>query len=91
MQFENLYRTRKMLQDFVDNQMQPGDLVLILPTGGGSGLLQQFTSDRSLLRSAIDRLRLVNVGSGVVASRAIATSDVAFKSMGGHEQPVDSQ
>jgi VWFA-related protein len=91
MQFENLYRTRKMLQDFVDNQMQPGDLVLILPTGGGSGLLQQFTSDRSLLRSAIDRLRLVNVGSGVVAYRTIATSDVAFKSMGRQEQPIDSQ
>jgi VWFA-related protein len=90
LQFENLYRTRKMLQDFVDNQMQPGDLVLILPTGGGSGLLQQFTSDRSLLRSAIDRLRLVNVGSGVVAYRSI-TSDVPFKSMGRQEQPVDSK
>jgi len=73
MQFENLYRTRKMLQRFVDNQMQPGDLVLILPTGGGSGLLQQFTSDRSLLRSAIDRLRLVNVGIGVVPYRSITT------------------
>ena len=90
MQFENLYRTRKMLQDFVDNQMQPGDLALILPTGGGSGLLQQFTSDRSLLRSAIDRLRLVNVGSGVIAYRSI-TSDVPFKSMGRQEQPVDSK
>jgi len=89
MQFENLHRTRKMLRDFVDNQMQPGDLVLILPTGGGSGLLQQFTSDRSLLRSAIDRLRLVNVGSGVIAYRSL-TSDVPFKSIGRQEQAVDS-
>ena len=55
--FENIYRTRKMLEDFVDNKMQPGDLVLILPTGGGSGLLQQFTSDQRLLHRAIDRLR----------------------------------
>lgn len=55
--FENIYRTRKMLDDFVDNKMQPGDLVLILPTGGGSGVLQQFTSDRRLLHRAIDRLR----------------------------------
>ena len=55
--FENIYRTRKMLEDFVDNKMQPGDLVLILPTGGGSGLLQQFTSDRRMLHRAIDRLR----------------------------------
>ena len=90
MQFENLYRTRKMLQDFVDNQMQPGDLVLILPSGGGSGLLQQFTSDRSLLRNAIDRLRLVNVGSGVIAYRSI-TRDVPWTSMGRQAQPVDSK
>ncbi len=55
--FENIYRTRKMLEDFVDNKMQPGDLVLILPTGGGSGVLQQFTSDRRLLHRAIERLR----------------------------------
>jgi VWFA-related protein len=55
--FENISRTRKMLGDFVDNKMQPGDLVLILPTGGGSGVLQQFTSDQRLLHRAIDRLR----------------------------------
>lgn len=55
--FENIYRTRKMLEDFVDNKMEPGDLVLILPTGGGSGVLQQFTSDRRMLHRAIDRLR----------------------------------
>ena len=55
--FENIYRTRKLLEDFVDNKMQPGDLVLILPTGGGSGVLQQFTSDRRILHRAIERLR----------------------------------
>lgn len=55
--FENLNRTRKMLGDFVDNKMQPGDLVLILPTGGGSGILQQFTSDQRVLHRAIERLR----------------------------------
>ena len=55
--FENIYQTRKLLEDFVDNKMQPGDLVLILPTGGGSGVLQQFTSDRRMLHRAIDRLK----------------------------------
>jgi VWFA-related protein len=55
--FESLSRTRKMLSDFVDNKMQPGDLVLIIPTGGGSGILQQFTSDQRVLHRAIDRLR----------------------------------
>lgn len=56
MKHENVYATRKMLEDFVEHQLQPGDLVLILPTAGGSGLLQQFTADRRLLRQAIGRL-----------------------------------
>jgi VWFA-related protein len=57
MRSENLHRTQKMLEDFIDNKMQAGDLVLILPTAGGSGLFQQFTSDRRLLHRAVDRLR----------------------------------
>jgi len=57
MNIGSMYQTRKMLQDFVENQMKPGDLVLILSTGGGSGLLQQFTADRRLLSQAINRLR----------------------------------
>src|SRR5690242_10054386 len=56
MKHENVYATRKMLENFVDHQLQPGDLVLILPTAGGSGLLQQFTADRRLLKQAISRL-----------------------------------
>jgi VWFA-related protein len=54
---EYLYRTQKMLEDFIDTKMQAGDLVLILPTAGGSGLFQQFTADRRLLHRAVDRLR----------------------------------
>jgi VWFA-related protein len=54
---ENLYRTRQMIENFIDKQMEPGDLALILPTAGGSGLFQQFTSDQRLLRRAADRLR----------------------------------
>ena len=59
MKHENVYATRKMLDEFVDHQLQPGDLVLILPTAGGSGLLQQFTADRRLLKQAIARLHPV--------------------------------
>jgi len=54
---ESVYRTRQMLEKFLESQMQPGDLVVILPTAGGSGLLQQFTTDQRMLRRAIDRLR----------------------------------
>jgi VWFA-related protein len=57
MKVENLYRTRQMLTNFIDAKMEAGDVVLVLPTAGGSGILQQFTSDQALLRSAVDRLR----------------------------------
>lgn len=57
MKVENLYRTRQMLTNFINTKMEPGDLVLVLPTAGGSGILQQFTSNQDLLRIAVDRLR----------------------------------
>ena len=53
---EDLVYLRQMLTNFVDNQMQPSDLVAIVRTVGGKGLLQQFTSDKALLRRAIEAL-----------------------------------
>ncbi|HJQ24720.1 MAG TPA: VWA domain-containing protein, partial [Blastocatellia bacterium] len=47
---------RQMLTNFVETQMQPTDLVAIVRTVGGKGLLQQFTSDKELLRRAIAAL-----------------------------------
>lgn len=51
--FESMARVRSALKQFVDRQMQPGDLVAIVHTGGGMGVLQQFTSDKRLLYAAI--------------------------------------
>jgi VWFA-related protein len=48
---------RYHLRKFVDNEMQPGDLVAIIRAGGGMGALQQFTSDKRQLYSAIERIR----------------------------------
>lgn len=80
--FGNLNRTRKILKDFVDNKMQPGDLVLILPTGGGSGILQQFTSDRRLLHRAIDRLRPLYFTNAVVPYRSLERRSPALNTAG---------
>jgi VWFA-related protein len=44
--------------------MQPGDLVAILRTTAGIGALQQFTSDKRQLYSAIERVRGSLVGRG---------------------------
>ena len=53
---EDMSRVRQMLLDFVDNKMQEGDLVAIVRTVGGRGLLEQFTTDRQILRRAITQL-----------------------------------
>lgn len=53
---DDLAYIRQMLTNFVDNLMQPTDLVAIIRTVGGKGLLQQFTNDKTLLRRAIAAL-----------------------------------
>jgi len=65
---ESLSPVRQALRKFVDEQMQPGDLVAILRTSGGTGILQQFTSDKRLLYAAINDIRWTPTG------RAAATA-----------------
>jgi VWFA-related protein len=58
--YEDLTYLRQMLSNFVNDQMQPSDLVAIVRTVGGKGLLQQFTTDKALLRRAIASLTPVS-------------------------------
>jgi VWFA-related protein len=51
--YEDVSNLRKLLNDFVNDKMRNGDLVAIIRVAGGKGLLQQFTSDKQLLRRAI--------------------------------------
>lgn len=53
----SIAQVRSALKKFVDHNIQPGDLVAIVRTGGGIGALQQFTTDRRLLYASIDHLR----------------------------------
>lgn len=55
--FDTLDRTRQTLRKFVDEQMTDRDLVAVVTTSGALGLMEQFTRNKQLLRSAIDRLR----------------------------------
>src|ERR1043166_5766877 len=68
--FESAYYTRRALRKFVDEQMQPGDLVAIIRTGAGIGALQQFTSDKRLLYAAIEKVKWNAQGSGGVSAFA---------------------
>ncbi len=54
--FTSTERVRETLRQFLDRQMQPGDLVAIIRTGRGLGMLEQFTSDKRLLYSAVEKL-----------------------------------
>jgi VWFA-related protein len=53
---EDMARVRSMLSDFLDNKMRDGELVAIVRTVGGKGLLEQFTSDRQILKRAVAQL-----------------------------------
>ena len=72
--FGSIYQTRKALRKFVDEQMQPEDLVAIIRTGGGVGALQQFTTDKRVLHAAIDKLRW-NAASSVDSLTSVSQND----------------
>jgi VWFA-related protein len=54
--FESIISVKDALKKFVNQQMQPNDLVAILRTSRGIGSLQQFTSDKRQLLAAIDQI-----------------------------------
>ncbi len=57
MSFRSIVDVRRMLDRYVDAHVQPGDLVAIIRTAGGAGTLQQFTTDRRLLKAAVEKVR----------------------------------
>ncbi len=65
--FQSMNYVRKALQEFVDEKMEPGDLVATLRTSGGAGALQQFTTDKRLLTSSIDSIRWLPRGRGDIS------------------------
>jgi VWFA-related protein len=73
MSFEDVAFARRALAKFVDEQMQPGDLVAVLRTSAGTGALQQFTSDKRLLHAAVESLRWKPLTSGGI--NAVAPID----------------
>jgi VWFA-related protein len=76
--FESLAYVRQALRKFVDEQMQPGDLVAVTRTSAGMGALQQFTTDKSMLYRAIERVRWNPSGrSGISAFAPIEADPLA--------------
>jgi VWFA-related protein len=54
--WEGMVYVRESLRKWVDEEMQPGDLVALIRTGQGVGTLQQFTVSKQMLYAAIERV-----------------------------------
>ena len=78
--FESIARVRESLKRFVDEGMQPGDLVAVIRTGAGMGALQRFTADNRLLHAAIDRVKYNSIGRVGVSSFTPLGQDEGFES-----------
>ncbi len=61
--------TRKALNQYIDTQIGPNDLVAILRTKSGTGVLQQLTNDQRVLRASVEKITpfLLNENSPVLS------------------------
>lgn len=55
--FPSIPVVKDSIRKFINEQMQPGDLVAIVRVGSGAGALQSFTSDKRQLLAAVDRIK----------------------------------
>jgi VWFA-related protein len=88
--FESTHFVRQALKKFVDEQMQPGDLVAIVRTSGGMGALQQFTSDKRQLYAAIERVKWYASGRAGVSAFAPIESQLPGSSSPGADNTTDT-
>jgi VWFA-related protein len=75
--FESMYYVRQALKEFLERQVQPGDLAAILRTSRGVGVLQQFTDNKHLLDAAIERVRWDPNGRAGTTAIAPMTADLS--------------
>lgn len=58
---ENVIQAKAALLKFIDEQLGDEDQVAVATTSGQLGFFQQFTTDRTLLRRAVNRLSLIQM------------------------------
>jgi len=80
---ESIVSVRKALKEFVENQMQPNDLVAIVQTTKASGALQQFTSDKKRLLATIERITWFGAGRGALSPFAPVNTQTEITSVQG--------
>lgn len=55
--FDSMAYIRNALKKYIDENVQPGDLVAIIRSSAGAGAFQQFTADRRQLLAAAQRVK----------------------------------
>lgn len=75
--FRSTEFVRETLRKFVAEQMQEGDLVAVIRTGNGLGMLEQFTSDKRVLYSAIERLKWNPLSRDMMPGYADSSAEVS--------------
>ncbi len=68
--FESVAYVRHALKKFVNEQLQPNDLVAVVRTSAGMSALQQFTSDRQQLHAAVESVKWYSMGRGGISTFA---------------------
>jgi VWFA-related protein len=60
---EGVLRARELILNFIEKEMTPGVQALVSSASGQIGFLQQFTTDRAVLRAAVSRIKPVSQAS----------------------------
>ena len=73
MDFTQVHRARMALGKFVETQMQPEDLVAVVPTAGGNATFQTFSSDKRQLLTMISNVRwFIDIRTTQMTSQVMA-------------------
>ncbi|MGI8642256.1 MAG: VWA domain-containing protein [Pyrinomonadaceae bacterium] len=89
--FESTHFVRRALRNFVEEQMQDGDLVAIIRTGAGIGALQQFTSDKRQLLASIEKVQWNPRGAGGIGAFAPIEASPLERAKAGGADVSDEQ
>ncbi|MBV9957926.1 MAG: VWA domain-containing protein [Acidobacteria bacterium] len=84
---DSIARTRSMLTEFVEHEMNDGDQVLLASTSGDIGFLQQFTESRTMLGAAIKRLVHKPYNSGDMTRESAPMTEYAALAIERKEDP----
>jgi VWFA-related protein len=78
--FESVGFIKRALRNFVEKQMQDGDLVAIIRSSAGVGALQQFTTNKQHLLMAVESIRWKKSGGtgkiGIFSPFSVGSGDL---------------